>query len=100
MPGRRTRIRSIRVPELAARQRIDAGRRLVEDQQIGIVNQRAAQPELLAHAAGELPGRPVRERREPSALKQLGDAPVALVARSWPNRRPKNSMFSRTLRSG
>ena len=75
------RIRSIRVPELTARQRIDAGGRLVEDQQIRIVDQRAAQPELLPHAAGELPCRPIGERRQASAVEQLGDAPVALVAR-------------------
>ena len=38
-------------PELAARQRIDAGRRLVEDQQVGIVDQCATEAELLLHPA-------------------------------------------------
>ena len=52
------------LPELAARQRIDAGRRLVEDQQIRVVDQRAAEAELLLHAAGELAGRPVAEGRQ------------------------------------
>ena len=87
-------------PELAARQRIDAGRRLVEDQQIGVVDQRAAKAELLPHAARQLLRRAVGERREPGAVEQLGDAPLAARPRDWPNRRPKNSMFSRTLRSG
>ena len=49
------------VPELAARQQVDAGGRLVEDQQIRIVDQRTAKAELLLHAAGELAGRPVFE---------------------------------------
>ena len=40
------------LPELPARQRIDAGRRLVEDQKIRIVNEAAAKAELLPHAAG------------------------------------------------
>ena len=39
------------LPELAPRQRIDAGGRLVEDQQFRIVDQSAAQAKLLLHAA-------------------------------------------------
>ena len=86
-------------PELAARQRIDAGRRLVEDEQVRVVDQRAAQPELLLHAAGELAGRagprtaPAPSPRSSSAMRR------SRSARSWPNRRPKKSTFSRTLRS-
>ncbi len=68
------------LPELAARQRIDARRRFVENQEIGVVDQRAAQAELLAHAAGELLGQPVGEGREAGALQQLGDPEVALGA--------------------
>ena len=81
MPGRRDAHPIDQVPELPARQRIDAGRRLVEDQQIRIVDQRAAQPELLPHAAGQLLCRPIGERREAGAVEQFGDAPLALVAR-------------------
>ncbi|MCY1417919.1 hypothetical protein D9M71_334650 [compost metagenome] len=66
------------LPELAARQRIDAGGGLVEDQQVGIVDQRAAQPELLLHAAGQLARRPLGEGREAGAVQQVGDAPLAL----------------------
>ncbi|MNZ46506.1 hypothetical protein D3C78_641890 [compost metagenome] len=66
------------LPELVARQRVDAGGRLVEDQQVGIVDQRAAQPELLLHAAGELARRAVGERRQPGAAQQVGDAPLTL----------------------
>ena len=87
-------------PELPARQRIDAGRRLVEDQQVGIVDQRAAQAELLPHAAGQLLRRPVGERREAGAVEQVARSAARRSAAAWPNRRPKKSMFSRTLRSG
>ena len=38
-------------PELPSRQRINAGRRLVEDQKVGVMNERAAKPQLLPHAA-------------------------------------------------
>ena len=87
------------LPELAARQRIDAGGRLVEDQQVRVVDQRAAQAELLLHAAGELAGRAVGEGRQAGGLQQLGDAAFALGAavaeqaarRSRRSRRPTGS---------
>ena len=66
------------LPELAARQRIDAGGRLVEDQQVGVVDQGADQAELLLHAAGQLAGRPVGEAPQPDAVQQLGDAALGL----------------------
>ena len=50
-------------PEIAARHRIDAGRRLVEQQDLRRVNQRAGEAELLLHAARELAGEPLAERR-------------------------------------
>jgi hypothetical protein len=58
------------MPELPARQGIDAGCRLIEDEEIGIVNEGAAEAEFLLHAAGELAGRPVRERVEAGGIKQ------------------------------
>ena len=64
------------LPELPARQRIDAGRRLVEDEQVRVVDQRAAQAEFLLHAAGELAGGPVEEGGQPGCLRQLVDAPL------------------------
>ena len=80
MPVRRDAHAIDQFPELPARQRIDAGRRLVEDQKIGIVDQRAAQAEFLPHAAGKLLRRPVRERLQAGAVQQLGDAPLPFVA--------------------
>src|SRR5581483_270690 len=66
------------LPELAPRQRVHAGGRLVEDQQLGIMHQGAAQAELLPHAARQLAGGPVAERLEAGGGQQLADAPAAL----------------------
>ena len=50
------------VPELAAGQRVHAGRRFVQDQQVRVVDQGAAQAELLPHAAREFAAPPGRQR--------------------------------------
>ena len=88
------------VPELAARQRVDAGRRLVENQKVGIVDQRAAKAELLLHAAGELAGR----ARSSNGLSAVAVRSSVMRARrssaACPNSRPKKSMFSNTLSVG
>ena len=68
------------LPELTPRQRVDAGGRLVEDQQVGVVDEGAAQTELLLHAAGQLAGGAVRERGESGGVQQLIDTPLALAA--------------------
>ena len=62
------------LPKLAPRQRVDAGRRFVEYQKIGIVDQRAAKAELLPHPARQFLRRAIGERREPGAGEKLGDA--------------------------
>ena len=80
MPGAARADAVDQFPELAARQRIDAGGRLVQNQQIRIMNQRAAQAEFLPHAARQLLGRPIFKRRQARAVQQFGDSPVALVA--------------------
>ena len=69
------------LPELPARQRIDAGRRLIEDQEIGIVDEAAAKTKLLAHAAGELLRQAIAEGRKPGAVQQFGDSRVPLRGR-------------------
>ena len=48
------------LPELAPRHRIDAGRRLVEQDHARLVDQRAGERELLLHAARQAVGEPVR----------------------------------------
>ena len=80
MPGRRRRMSADQLPELAARQGVDPGRRLVQDQQIGVVNQRAAQAELLLHAAGKLAGRALGESEQIGRAQQVVDALRALVS--------------------
>ena len=88
------------LPELPARQRIDAGGRLVEDQQVGIVDQRAAQPEFLPHAAGEFLRRPVGEGQEAGVAHQRFRAGRAF--RRGPGRTAarRRRCFPRTVRSG
>src|ERR1035437_10367096 len=57
------------LPELAARQRVDAGGWLVKDQEIRIVDQAATKPKLLSHAARQFLCRTVRKRCEPGTLE-------------------------------
>ena len=64
------------------------------------MDQRAAEAELLLHAAGQLARRPVRETLEPGAVQQSGDAALAFLPPESPNRRPKKSTFSNTERVG
>jgi len=54
---------------------------LVEHEEIRIVDQRAAEAELLVHAARELSGRAIAEGREPRGLEQLRDPRLARRAR-------------------
>ncbi len=61
-------------PELSAADRIDTGGGLVEDQQVGTVQDGHGQGELLAHAAGELPGQAAGRRRQPRGGEELGGA--------------------------
>ena len=68
-------------PELPARQRIDAGRWLVEHEKCWIMDEGATKPELLPHAAREFPCLPVLERRKARALGQFINAALAL--RFW-----------------
>jgi hypothetical protein len=51
-------------PQLAARHRVDTEGGLVEQQQLGLVDQRAGEPQLLLHAARELAGQAVLEGTE------------------------------------
>ena len=68
-------------PELLAGEGVDAGRGLVEDEQVRVVDQGGAEADLLLHAAGELARRPVRERVEPGRLQERADPGAALGRR-------------------
>src|SRR5262249_11435855 len=60
-----------------ARERIDPSGRFVEDQQIRIMNEGAAQAELLLHSARKLSRRPVQKAGYARTLRQISDAPLA-----------------------
>ena len=71
-PTRADRIDQL--PELPARERIDARGGLVENKQIRIVHQRAAEADFLLHAARELAAWSIRKRVEPGGFQELVDA--------------------------
>ena len=59
------------LPELLPRDRIDAGRRLVEQENVGEMNQRADERQLLPHAARQIHGAPIEKRLKPRGRQQL-----------------------------
>ena len=67
------------LPELAPRHGIDAGGRLVEDDDVGLVDERAGQRQLLLHAAGEPIREPLPERRQLGHVQQPVAAGVVVV---------------------
>ena len=70
-----------RIPEFAARHRIDAGRRLVEQQHPRLGHERTRQSELLLHAAAQPAGQPVGEAIQIEHPQVAEAAPLDLVAR-------------------
>ena len=73
-PTRADRIDQL--PELTPRERIDTGGGLVENQQIRIVHQRAAEADFLLHAARELAAWSIRKWVEAGGFQKLVDACV------------------------
>jgi hypothetical protein len=69
-----------KVPELAATHRVDAVGRLVEQEHLGLVEQRARERELLVHAAREGLGAPVLELGE----ARDGEEPLAAFSKRVP----------------
>ncbi len=67
-------------PEVAPRDGVDAGRRLVEHQQLRRVHERARERELLLHAAREARREPVAERRHAHAARAARRACRRVVA--------------------
>ena len=61
-------------PQFLAGELIERAERLVQHQELRIVNQRAAERGALHHAAGQLPGILVAEAVEPDLLEQRVDA--------------------------
>ena len=59
------------LPEIAARHGVDSRRRLVEDENLRRVNERAREGELLLHPARERPRAPLHEGPEAAELEEL-----------------------------
>ncbi len=66
--------------QLDAGFRVETGGGLVHDQNLRVVQQRAAEAEALGHAFGELVGKPLGERDEVGEIHHLLDALAALLA--------------------
>ena len=83
-------------PELAARAGVDAGGRLVEQQQFGLVQHARGERQPLLPAARQRAGELRRAAAEPEAV----DRPSTAARRSgMPYMRAMNSRFSRIVRS-
>ncbi len=68
-------------PELTSREWIDAGRWLIQNQQVRFVDQGAAQSNLLLHAARQLAGWTLGERAKSRSVEQLFDLGRSLGGR-------------------
>jgi hypothetical protein len=62
------------LPQFVPRQRVDAGRRFVEQKKIGRAHERAGKPQLLLHAAGKIAREPLREGPQSRHLHEAGIA--------------------------
>ena len=87
------------LPELVARHRIDAGGRLVEDQDLGLVHHRHGQGQTLADAERQRLGQRVGVRVEVEPAEQRGDARARCAAGGSWKRRACSSRFWRTVSS-
>ena len=73
-------------PEVAPRNGIDARGRLVEQNHLGPVNQRADQAELLLHSAGEVSRQALAELAHAGGLQQLRGTRLRARLLRTPNR--------------
>ena len=82
------------LPKAPPRQRVNASGGLIENQQIRLVDQCAAQPELLFHAARELARRAIGKALQVSRLEQLLHALFAFFFRQAEQRAEKADVFT------
>ena len=68
------------VLDLAATDRVQAGGRFVEDDQVGVVNERLGKPDPSLHALGEFAHHPSPHLVQSHHLQQLPGAAATLVA--------------------
>ena len=73
------------VLEVGAGLRVDRGERLVHEQQLGLVGQRAGDGDALLHAAGELPRVAVADVGQPDRRERLLDPRLALAPSPTPS---------------
>jgi len=69
------------LPESVARQRVDARGRFVEDQHLGLMNDRYRERQPLANAERQVLGALVDILAEPEASDQFGDSRVGFARR-------------------
>ena len=69
------------IPDHMPRLRVESGRRLVEQQDVGLVDQCAGDGEASLHAAGQVVDTALRAIAQLDELEQLGGAPTRLGAR-------------------
>ena len=89
-----------RVPELDAAPRIEAGRRLVEEQQLRLADQARPEVEPPAHAARVGAHEPIGGLDEARAVRARAARSPALTGRSCPYRRATITRFSRPVIAG
>ena len=83
------------LPQVAAQQRIEPDRRLVEDEQVGLAEQRGRERDAGALAAGQPVDDPVAVLLERDVRERALDGRGV----GWPSTRAKKRRFSRTERS-
>ena len=81
--------------QVAPALRVERADRLVEDQQLRLVEHRLGDPEPLAHPAGVRPDPPLAGFAETRPLERRADARPAAPAPLRPARRPTSSSSSR-----
>ena len=79
--------RSEQIEDLGDAERVDRGRRLIEDQNVGILDERIGDAEALEHAARVGVGAVVGARRQADLLEDLVDRVVRLDPRDAVQRR-------------
>ena len=88
------------LPRLDDLLRIEARRRLVEDEHIGVVKDRLRQADALPVALRELAAMAVGHVGDPRPLHRRRRRATAISRRGTPLMRATNSRYSRTVMSG
>lgn len=82
------------LPEAPPRQRVDARRRFIEDQQVRLVDQGTAQAQFLFHAPRQLAGQALGEALQVGGMQQAGHALFAFAAAKAKQRGEKANVLA------